>query len=917
MNSLANFLVKNILNEDVKPITALFGGGFKPPTSGHLEVVKRAISNNPEIGKVIIYVGGKVRGGVTQDQAIEIWDKFYKDKIPKPVEILPSAAPVKDIYRYAKNNPEEDVYWVIGAREGREDDLKDIANRSISIDKYPNLQLKTTSTPDGGMSGTNARKAIVNNNFEEFEKYLPNDVDKNAIWDILTKQELNESSITIDMGKVNKALRKGIGHEKETDENIIAILDAHPQGNIPHPVFLDHYAKFDKYFGEEDDNRILDETGLEHLLVNVLKLPSEDIIVVMNDYQKGNKDLEDVKWFEKYDKIHQKDEEWNPVGGEKFDDLKDNPKSVNKYLSKNKKLHEADPKTGTGKKPKDPFGLNQFARELMQEEENFDTFDYPKHLKLYTKYMLDQGMDIRPLPKVKFVNDDVENSKEFLGKTAYYDPNRSQIVLYTLNRHPKDVMRSFSHEMIHHLQNIQDRLGDVSTTNTNQDDHINDLEKEANLLGTMTFRNWTDTLTEGVLKEIDNENQDLSPFDYDQDGNESRIGRDINNKKGWRRLGSKSSQNSALKKYLDKYTTGYKWTNPPKSKNFPQENEKMYKTPYIMYVHLLQTSEGKNNIIDALKGMIINEPDNTMKQVLQALILIFIGKEDQFKQLYTQYKDMIENNAKDDNGANPFSALKYAYKNFNDKEGIFKKFVRNGWSAGKFNLKENLKEGKYDKISNKISSDIFNYWKKDFESGKDSSRYFENEENDDLEIDIDANITFLPNSYQLRIDGGAEESTYESETAYLEVRFEVDPEMLPEFWEEISMNLKDVVRHEIEHMTQAGTFSAGGYKKVYKKVDGKWEETDEYEWQGKDFDEDQIFRDMIDMELLPKAEYFKLAKEIDANLQGMYFRAKKEKKQFKDIINNYLDAQDINAQEKEEILDLWRSKNKVLNLPKF
>ena len=154
----------------------------------------------------------------------------------------------------------------------------------------------------------------------------------------------------------------------------------------------------------------------------------------------------------------------------------------------------------SGKKPKDPFGLNQFARELI-EEENFDNFDYPKHLKLYTQYMLDQGMDIRPLPKVKFVNDDVENAKEFLGKTAYYDPNRSQIVLYTLNRHPKDVMRSFSHEMIHHLQNIQDRLGDVSTTNTNQDDHINDLEKEANLLGTMTFRNWTDTLTENILKE--------------------------------------------------------------------------------------------------------------------------------------------------------------------------------------------------------------------------------------------------------------------------------------------------------------------------------------------------------------------------------------------------------------------------------
>ena len=71
------------------------------------------------------------------------------------------------------------------------------------------------------------------------------------------------------------------------------------------------------------------------------------------------------------------------------------------------------------------------------------------------------------------------------------------------------------------------------------------------------------------------------------------------------------------------------------------------------------------------------------------------------------------------------------------------------------------------------------------------------------------------------------------------------------------------------------------------------------------------------MELLPKAQYFKLAKEIDANLQGMYFRAKKEKRLFGDIINNYLDAQDITAKEKEEILDLWRNRNKVLNLPQF
>jgi hypothetical protein len=38
--------------------------------------------------------------------------------------------------------------------------------------------------------------------------------------------------------------------------------------------------------------------------------------------------------------------------------------------------------------------------------------------------MLDKGMNIKPLPKVKFIDNDVENAKDFFGKTAYYDPSQ-------------------------------------------------------------------------------------------------------------------------------------------------------------------------------------------------------------------------------------------------------------------------------------------------------------------------------------------------------------------------------------------------------------------------------------------------------------------------------------------------------------
>ena len=113
--------------------------------------------------------------------------------------------------------------------------------------------------------------------------------------------------------------------------------------------------------------------------------------------------------------------------------------------------------------------------------------------------MIDKGMNIEPLPSLEFVDGDSENAKDFFGRTAYYDPNRQHIVLYTEGRHPKDIVRSYAHEMIHHIQNLEDRLGDIAGTDTTSDEHLDKLEQEANLRGTMTFRNWTDSLNEAIV----------------------------------------------------------------------------------------------------------------------------------------------------------------------------------------------------------------------------------------------------------------------------------------------------------------------------------------------------------------------------------------------------------------------------------
>jgi predicted nucleotidyltransferase len=111
-----------------------------------------------------------------------------------------------------------------------------------------------------------------------------------------------------------------------------------------------------------------------------------------------------------------------------------------------------------------------------------------------TKYMLDNEMNISPLPKLKFIDNDKENAGELLGKTAYYNPLEKSITLYTLNRHPKDILRSYAHEMVHHVQNLENRLNNINTTNTNEDGALPEIEEEAYKLGNRMLRNWEDNI---------------------------------------------------------------------------------------------------------------------------------------------------------------------------------------------------------------------------------------------------------------------------------------------------------------------------------------------------------------------------------------------------------------------------------------
>jgi hypothetical protein len=237
MSRLVQELVEGILGEDASPkkkIVGMFGGGFKPPTAGHLEVVKRALQENPEMDLMLILVGSGTRNSISQEESIAIWN-IYKKSLPNKVVVMASPdnkPPIGAIYSYAKKNPDKEIYWFIGEREGNRDDFYDFIKRTRALRRgdYTNIQPKKITTSDS-VSGTKARQALLAKDKETFAQFLPNIPEIDEIWNMLT-DVVKEYKHKYD----KEELRKGIEVEKEhTDDPKIALkialdhLDEDPQ----------------------------------------------------------------------------------------------------------------------------------------------------------------------------------------------------------------------------------------------------------------------------------------------------------------------------------------------------------------------------------------------------------------------------------------------------------------------------------------------------------------------------------------------------------------------------------------------------------------------------------------------------------------------------------------------------------------
>jgi len=107
-------------------------------------------------------------------------------------------------------------------------------------------------------------------------------------------------------------------------------------------------------------------------------------------------------------------------------------------------------------------------------------------------------------PPRLFLKRDQTNAQNPLGKTAYYDPEQKSVTLYITGRHPKDVMRSLSHELVHHTQNCNgkfDQVGQMGDGYAQNDEHLREMEREAYEQGNLCFRDWEDSIKHTIYFE--------------------------------------------------------------------------------------------------------------------------------------------------------------------------------------------------------------------------------------------------------------------------------------------------------------------------------------------------------------------------------------------------------------------------------
>jgi hypothetical protein len=418
----------------------------------------------------------------------------------------------------------------------------------------------------------------------------------------------------------------------------------------------------------------------------------------------------------------------------------------------------------------EPTGPADFTPQQKPINELGTYFNYVPYIAGILEHMITKGMKVVPLPDIK-TRQDEENAAKTFGKTATYDPGKKEVVLYVTGRHPKDVMRSFCHEMIHHMQNLEGRLPMITTTNTQEDSALNEIEKEAHFLGSMTMREYEDSI----------KNQDT----------------------------------------------------------------------------LEEGTKYRSIVADVRQA------------VNDALNVLITGKEELKKQ------------AKDLKLKGEIEKANKLLKSINKVKGYNIKTIR---EPGKKDIEI---AGKYgmSSLGAMLSTESQVAYLGEFTSQSEKGT----RSKDGKPITVEVNLKFAqsnevkPGEYY--IDGEAS-----SDDGELDIIIAFNPGDGASLLQKIQPTLTDLIRHEIEHLTQSGA----------QLQPTKWMRGD------------LAMRKRIRQNPETFYKYFMLPKEVDANIQGLYMKANYDKTDFQSTVDQYLDSlvdtEVISVEKRKEVYDKFKAR---------
>jgi len=176
---------KQSLTENLVKNTALYPGKFKPPHGGHFNVAK-SVLENAGVDKLIVFVSPVTHEGITAEQAVKVWNT-YRDYLPGDVDIrIADVSPVRSVYEYIDNEADvgEDLHLILGEKDiGPNGRFKNAAKhgevRGVEVAEVP------IPPQMGGVSATQMRAALRDNDDRTFIAGLPNELNDAEVDDIM------------------------------------------------------------------------------------------------------------------------------------------------------------------------------------------------------------------------------------------------------------------------------------------------------------------------------------------------------------------------------------------------------------------------------------------------------------------------------------------------------------------------------------------------------------------------------------------------------------------------------------------------------------------------------------------------------------------------------------------------------------